>query len=100
MVRLRKSSDDLAICSVSACARLNKRSVSNPRRRSRKLPLRRASATKLRRLASAAPMPTSAINMGISGAVVNRIRPAAQLIGNTVIRISSGINTARYICGK
>ncbi|MNE48062.1 hypothetical protein D3C81_1244820 [compost metagenome] len=100
MVRLRKSSDDLAICAVSASARLNRRSVSSPRRRSRKLPLSRANATKLRRLASAAPIPTSAINIGISGAVVNRIRPAAQFIGKTVIRISTGINTARYICGR
>ncbi|MNC83857.1 hypothetical protein D3C75_1380580 [compost metagenome] len=51
-------------------------------------------------MASAAPIPTIAINIGISGAVVNRIRPAAQFIGKTVIRISTGINTARYICGR
>ena len=64
------------------------------------LPLNRASATKLRRLASAAPMPTSTMNSGISGAVASRMMPAAQLIGKTAIRISSGMKTARYICGR
>ncbi len=47
----------------------------------REMPTKRARARKLRRLASAAPIPTSAINNGISGAVPSRMSAAAQLEG-------------------
>lgn len=81
IVRWRKSSEAERILSISASPRPKIRNVSMPRRRSRKCPLKRARARKLRRLASAAPIPTSAINNGISGAVPSRMSAAAQLEG-------------------
>ena len=44
--------------------------------------------------------PTRIMKRGMRGAVPSRIRPAAQLTGNTATRITTGMNTAIAICGR
>ena len=49
---------------------------------------------------SAAAIPTRIIKIGTSGAVIIKISPAAQLSGNTAIKITIGTMADKLCCGK
>ena len=91
----RKSSVAFSICAVCSEVRLKRRKVSKPRNRSRNCALKRASVSIFFWLLSAAAIPTRIIKTGTSGAVIIKIKPAAQFNGNTAIKITTGTMAER-----
>ena len=100
MVVSRKSSVVLSICCVCSEVRLKRRKVSKPRKRSKNCALKRERVAIFFWLLSAAAIPTRIIKTGTSGAVTIKISPAAQLSGNTAIKITIGTMVDKLCCGK
>ena len=100
MVRTRSSSEASRTRAVSASSWPNSFSVTRPRKRSAKRPLRRFSAAACERLAASAPQPTSAMNTGISGAEIRNSSPTIQSTEKAIAAKAMGRMAACTMAGR